>query len=260
MPKFLLFVFLVFMSGRLAAQKWEFGLGGGGAGYIGDLNINNPLKVSGPSVSGFIKDNFDGYLSAKVALTYGSISAADSTSSYAQFRERNLSFTTTLAEVSIIGEFNFMNYIPELGRSNYTPYLFLGFAVANYNPTTIYDGIKYELRPLETEGEKKPYSSTAFSIPYGLGIKYNFSGSFTLGAEIGYRSPNTNYLDDVSGNYVFTGHNTLTQVLSDPSGEKTGVFIGSPGTQRGDGITSDTYFFTQITISFTFISTKCYFQ
>jgi hypothetical protein len=260
MPKFVLFILLIFIAGGLKAQTWEVGAGIGGAGYMGDLNPNNPVKISGPSISGFVAHNFNGYLSAKLNLTFGTISAADSTSSNQQFRNRNLSFTTTLSEISAIAEFNFMNYIPQIGTNRFTPYVFLGFAAANYYPTTVYQGIQYGLRGKATEGEKA-YPQTVFSIPYGVGIKYNIMGSFTIGANIGYRNAYTDYLDDVSGTYPDKSKlGALDRALSDRSGEKTGVYIGSQGSQRGDGNPHDTYFFTQITLSFTFISEKCYFQ
>ncbi|HZY36521.1 MAG TPA: DUF6089 family protein [Mucilaginibacter sp.] len=260
MPKFVLFIALFLVSYNLKAQNWEFGGGVGAAGYMGDLNISDPIKPSGPSFGIFAKYNFNGYLAIRANYGYGIISAADSNSSNAQFRQRNLSFTTTLSEVSVMAEFNFMNYIPQVGKNRYTPYVYLGVAAVNYNPTTVYNGQKYDLRPLETEGQKKPYPNTAFGFPYGAGLKYNISGSVTLGFEIGYRTPNTDYLDDVGGYYAFAGHNTLQEQLSDRSGEKTGVYIGSPGTQRGDGNPRDTYFFSWFTISYTFISKKCYFQ
>jgi hypothetical protein len=260
MPKFVLIIFLVLLSYNLKAQTWEFGAGIGAAGYMGDLNISNPLKPSGPSFGIFAKRNFNGYLAIRANYSFGIISAADSNSSNPQFRQRNLSFTTTLNEVSVMAEFNFMRYIPSVTNSKYTPYFYLGAALVTYVPTTVYQGQKYDLRSLETEGQKKPYPTTAFSIPYGAGLKYNVSGVVTLGVEIGYRNPNTDYLDDVGGYYAFSGHNTLQQQLSDRSGEKTGVYIGSPGTQRGDLNPRDTYFITHFTISYTFISKKCYFQ
>jgi opacity protein-like surface antigen len=261
MPKFLLFVILIFVSFSIQAQTWEFGGAVGGAGYMGSLNINDPVKISGPSVSGFFQRNFDEYLSLKLQLSYGIISAADSNSSNAQFRQRNLSFTTPITEVSVLGEFNFMKYIPSVTNNRYTPYIFFGFAALNYSPSTIYEGKKYELRDLETEGEKKPYATTAFAFPYGAGIKYNIFSSLTLGGEIGYRNPNTNYLDDVSGYYAnMSNASPIAKALADRSGEKTGIYIGSPGTQRGDLESRDTYFFTQVTISYTFISQKCYFH
>jgi len=261
MPKFILFIFLILISYSLKAQTWELGAAFGGAGYMGDLNANNPVKVSGISVGGFVKRNFSGYLSAKLNYTYGRISAADSTSSDPQFRNRNLSFTTPLSEISLIAEFNFMHYIPEAGKNKFTPYIYAGVAGLNFWPGTIYNGRWYALDDFQTEGQKKPYSPYAFSIPYGAGIKYNIMGKWTLAADIGYRHPNTDYLDDVSGVYPDKSKLSFTgSVLSDRSGEKTGVYIGTPGSQRGDLNPRDTYFFTQITISYTFVTQKCYYH
>jgi opacity protein-like surface antigen len=261
MPKFIIFIILVFISCSLKAQTWEIGGGIGGAGYMGDLNLNNPVKISGPSISGFFKRNFNGYLSARLNATLGTISAADSNSNSQQFRNRNLSFTTPLREISLMGEFNFMSYIPDAGKNKFTPYIYLGLGVVNYEPTTIYNGKKYYLKDLETEGEQKQYPKIAFSIPYGAGVKYNIWNKFTLGAEIGYRNPNTDYLDDVSGNYADKSKSSaIAKALADRSGEKTGIYIGTPGTQRGDLSPHDTYFFTQITISYTFVTQRCYFQ
>ena len=45
---------------------------------------------------------------------------------------------------------------------------------------------------------------------------------------MGYRNTNTDYLDDVSGNYVNKGTTqTVSKALADRSGEKTGVYIGT---------------------------------
>jgi opacity protein-like surface antigen len=259
MPKFVLILFLLLFSYNLKAQTWEFGAGVGAAGYMGDLNMSDPIKPSGPSFGLFAKYNFNGFLALRANYSFGIIAAADSNSNSAQLRQRNLSFTTSLNEVSVMAEFNFLNYIPEVGRNRYTPYFYVGIAAVNYNPTTVFNGQKYDLRPLETEGQKKPYPTSAIAIPYGAGIKYNISGSVTLGFELGYRNPNTDYLDDVGGYYTFAGHSTLQQQLSDRSGEKNGVYVGSPNSQRGDLNPRDTYWFTWFTISYTFISKKCYF-
>ncbi|MGZ3925390.1 MAG: DUF6089 family protein, partial [Mucilaginibacter sp.] len=129
MPKFVIFLLLIFLSLNLQAQTWELGGFAGGSAYMGDLNPNNPVKVSGIALGAFAKRNFDGYWSAKLNYTFGQISAADNTSSSAQFRQRNLSFTTQLSELSVIGEFNFMKYIPEAGENKYTPFIYLGVGV-----------------------------------------------------------------------------------------------------------------------------------
>jgi hypothetical protein len=261
MPKFITFLLLLFLSFNLQAQTWEVGGSVGGSGYMGDLNPNNPLKISGIALGAFVQRNFDGYWSAKLDYTFGQIAAADNTSSNPQFRARNLSFSTTLNELAVIGEFNFFKYIPEAGQNRFTPYIFLGMGAVGYNPQANYQGKTYDLRPLMTEGESKPYPDFALTIPYGAGVKYNFSGKWNFAADIGYRNPYTDYLDDVSGNYPDRTKlsSPIAQALSDRSGELTGVDIGVPGTQRGDGRTKDTYMFVKISISFTFVSSKCYY-
>jgi opacity protein-like surface antigen len=261
MPKFAAIILLLFVSFSLRAQTWELGASVGAAGYMGDLNPTDPIKFSGAAFGGYVKRNFNGYLSAKLSYTYGKIGAADSTSSNEQFRERNLSFTSFVKELAVIGEFNFMNYIPDVSHNRYTPYVYLGVGVVGFNPQTMYQGHLYDLQPLATEGES-PYHKRVLTIPYGAGIKYNFTGQWTIMADLGYRQPNTDYLDDVSGVYPnpATLPNNLSRALSDRSGEKTGVYIGTPGSHRGDGRPHDTYMFLQFTLAFTFITQKCYFE
>lgn len=262
MPKFVIFLFLFFISFSLRAQKtWEIGGFVGASSYMGDLNPNNPVKVSGIALGAFVKRNFDGYWSAKLNYTFGQISGADSTSTNPQFRQRNLSFTTTLNELSLIGEFNFMKYVPEAGENRYTPFIYLGVGLVGYNPQANYQGQTYDLRPLTTEGQSKPYSKTAIAFPYGVGFKYNFSGKLNLILDLGYRNPSTDYLDDVSGNYPVRNKlpSDLSRALSDRSGENTDKYIGSPGTQRGDQRPRDTYMFIGFSISYTFVTSKCYY-
>jgi hypothetical protein len=231
MPKFAITILLIFIAFNLQAQTWELGGSLGGSGYMGDLNPNNPLKISGIAAGGYIQRNFNGYISAKINYTYGKIAGADSTSSNLQTRQRNLSFKTSLNEVSLIGEFNFLNYIPDVTNNRYTPFIYLGFGIAGYNPQAVYMGQTYDLRTLMTEGEGKPYSKTAYSIPYGAGVKYNIGGKWGLTFDIGYRQPDTDYLDDVSGNYPDPSKlsSNIARILSDRSGEKTGIYIGKPG-------------------------------
>jgi len=227
---------------------------------MGDLNANNPVKVSGGSFGGFLQRNFDGYWSAKVSFNHGNISGNDASSSDAQFRARNLSFSTPLDELALIGSFNFLNYIPEAGRNRFTPFIYAGAARTNYTPTATYEGQIYDLRSYETEGHS--YPTATYSIVYGVGVKYNIMGKFTISADFGYRNTNTDYLDDVSGKYLAPSQyiSPMSQILGDRSGENTGVYIGTPGSQRGDMNPHDTYFFTQVSISYTFVTQKCYFE
>jgi len=260
MPKFVAFILFLFISYHLQAQTWEVGGAVGGAGYIGDLNPNNPVKISGVSGGVFVARNFDGYLSARLNVAYGKISADDSKSSSEQFRDRNLSFNSPIKEASLIGQFNFMNYIPDAGRNKYTPYIYSGIGWATYSPHANYLGDSYSLRDLTTEGQTRPYKSGTLVVPYGVGIKYNFNGKWTAGADLGYRFTFTDYLDDVSGVYADPNllPNNTSRALADRSTE-VGKPLNAPGSQRGDFKGRDTYFFVGFTISFTFVTQRCYY-
>ncbi len=243
---------MVTLGDLARAQTWEVGGTIGGAGYIGDLNQSNPVKLSGLAGGAFVKRNFNGYFSAKIGYMYGMISGADSLSDNQQFYNRNLSFSTSLSEFSLMFEFNFIKYLPDVGESRFSPYIFTGITSTFYNPKATYKGVEYELRPLGTEGEA-PYSRSTFTIPYGAGIKTNFSGAWNFIIDLGYRNTFTPYLDDVSQAYPNKNQlsSSVARALSDRSGEKTGVYLGTPGTQRGNYRGNDTYMFLGFCLSYT---------
>jgi len=261
MPKYITALFILFISLNVQAQTWEVGGSVGMAGYIGDLNVNNPVKPSGGFAGLFVKRNFNRYLAAKLSYSFGQISGADSTSDYQQFRDRNLSFTTPLKELSLVAEFNFMSYIPDAGKNLYTPYIYAGGGLTSFAPRAMLDGSQIGLRQLRTEGQASPYAKYAIVIPFGAGIKYNISGKWTLAADLGYRYTNTDYLDDVSGVYVPASAlpNATAIKLADRSGERNNNYIGTPGTQRGDYRPRDFYMFVGFTISYTFVTQQCYY-
>ena len=255
----IILLLLLAFTQKLSAQTWEIGGTVGEAGYIGDMNPNNPLKFTNAAGGVFVKRNFNNYLSVKLSYMYGTISGADSLSQNQQLYNRNLSFTTSLSEISLIGEFNFMNYIPEIGTNKFTPFIFAGIGTTGFNPKASYKGVDYELRPLTTEGQASPYSNRTWAIPYGAGIKVNFTGKWNFIVDLGYRNTNTGYLDDVYGAYANKNllPSAVSQALSDRSGERTGENIGSAGSQRGN-YSHDMYMFLGFTISYTFVTQNCY--
>jgi hypothetical protein len=257
----MLFLLCIITAVHVKAQKWEFGVQAGAAGYQGDLNQRNLLQVSGSMAGLLLRYNINGYLSLKASASKAQIEGADSTSKYVQQRSRNLSFYTPLTEFALVGEFNFFEYLPGNGYHGFTPFIYAGIANVSYNPQATYKNQTYDLQPLNTEGKGALYNKSALAIPFGAGVKYNVFGKLSLTADIGYRSAYTDYLDDVSGNYAdrqsFT--NPVSLALSDRSGERTGVYTGAAGTQRGDGRKRDTYMFFSIGVSYTFISKNCYY-
>ena len=253
----LLFLSLSHIGKAQSFATWEIGVSAGGAGYIGDLNQNSPVQISGVNAGVFVKRNFSSYLGLRLNYNYGQIQANDADSGNEQFRERNLSFKTGLNEGSAIFDFNFFDYKINGGNRRFTPYLFAGVGFINFKPEIKYQGTKYRLDRLATEGQDNVYRNTVLTIPYGGGIRYNYKDTWSIFSEIGYRTAFTDYLDDVSGVYpvnpVYVGNNPGINI-SDPSLHQTGI----TGTQRGDFRKRDTYLFVSVGISFTFVSSKCY--
>ncbi|WP_431294289.1 DUF6089 family protein [Pedobacter sp. P26] len=264
--KQLLIIFFLIFSGQFVrAQRavigepsWELGVMAGGAGYMGDLNQNNPLYISGLSGGIYAKRNFNQYLGVRLNYTYGQVKADDSYSGNEQLRERNLRFKTSLSEFSALVDFNFFNFNLGGGTRQFTPYLFTGVGLLVFKPTVKVNGERYRLDRLATEGQENGYKNAVLTIPYGLGLRYNYKDTWSIFTELGYRTPSTDYIDDVSGRYpvnqVIVGNGQNQVNLSDPSRYK----IGQPGTQRGDFRKRDTYLFVSVGISFTFVSSKCY--
>ncbi|MEJ7691922.1 DUF6089 family protein [Daejeonella sp.] len=241
------------------SQTWEAGVSAGAAGYMGDLNPVKPYTFTDPVFGGQIKRNFNGHWSAKVGFMSCTIQGDDAKSSNGYQIDRNLQFRTALSELSLQAELNLFNYLPGglpgFGSRRFSPYLFTGVGALAFNPVADYNGSEVELHPLQTEGVD--YKKQALSAIYGAGVKYNLSGNWNIIGELGYRTAFTDYLDDVSARYPDFAANPpaspTTPALSDRSLSQS----GSPGVQRGDFRPRDTYMFTAISLTYTFVSIKC---
>jgi opacity protein-like surface antigen len=250
--KIILSALLLFLLASFGyAQRAELGVKAGGAGYMGDLNQNNPIKISGISYGAFAKINLDPYWALGLHFNHGKITAADSLSTNAQFRDRNLNFNTTINEVALRTDFTFFDLYSPGSKRRFSPYIFTGIGGFIFEPKGTFDGSESNLRLIKTEGQETIYKNYALSVQYGAGAKFKYSDNLTLFSEIGYRTAFTDYLDDVSGVYPATSVSIYTNPSSNPA-------VGVPGTQRGDFRKRDTYMFVSIGISYTFVSQKCF--
>ena len=244
------------------SQTWEVGVSAGASGYMGDFSPVEPYNFTDLAFGALVKRNFNGYWSAKMGFVSGKIQGNDAKSSNAYQRDRNLSFRSDIKELSLQAEFNLFNYLPGLlpgfGAKRFSPYLFTGVSAVTFNPVTDYQGNEIELQPLQTEAVD--YKKYAISVPYGAGVKYNLTGNWNIIGEIGYRTAFTDYMDDLSGRYPdFTVNPPVDAVLSPALSDRSLSQSGSrnPGLQRGDFRNKDTYMFTLISLTYTFVSTKC---
>ncbi len=245
------------------SQTWEVGGFAGGSGYLGDLNPVGVYKFTDLAFGGQVKRNFNGYWSLKLSALHGTMRANDAHSQDPQQRLRNLSFFSPLNEVSLQVEYNFFRYIPSISPKRYTPYLFAGVGRLKFNPKTHYEGNVYQLALYSTED--LPYKTSAMAVPYGVGMKFNFAGKWSLISELGYRTAFSDYLDDVSGRYPSPSFFPISSTINDPAiqnikealSDRSVGQIATPGSQRGDFRKRDSYMFTGVTLTYTFISQKC---
>lgn len=238
-------------------SRSELLLVGGGTTYIGDLNDQSAFGEVNPAGSIGIRTHIDNRWAVRGALSYGSLSAMHDC-----IEQRNLSFRSRLIGASLTAEFTFRPFGPGSTESLWTPYIFGGVALFHFNPMALhteYDGSEtwVALQPLCTEGqgtmaypERRPYSLTQMSIPFGVGVRVRLNKHFSFAAEYGFRKTWTDYLDDVSTTYVGADlleaevvDGALAAQMADRSEVPNAV-----GIKRGDDSLDDWYSYFNIAI------------
>ena len=257
------------------AQFWEIGVMLGGANYAGDLSQGPvTLKETHPAVGALIRANIRRTFTLKGNIYFGRISGDDGNGDQAIRKYRNLDFRSNVLEIGINGEVNFSGF--EAGNRKYksSPYGFLGIAIfkfdpQGYLPTT---GEWVRLQPLGTEGQgttryndRRKYSLTQVSIPFGVGQKFNLTDNWNVGFEFGWRKTFTDYLDDVSStypeyDYLYSNSGALAAQMSNKTNlSGSGVRKDwGPHDRRGNSTNLDWYLFGGITITYTILKRSCY--
>jgi len=249
---FLLFIINCLSITFLASQKSELGAFVGTSYYIGELT--NSYFANPKSAAGIIyRYNLNPRWAIKCSALFGSFEASDKETN--SNNARNLSFRSPITELSTQIEFNFLNLYIDAEKNRFTPYIFGGLSLFSFNPQTKYDNHWYDLQPIGTEGQgledfDDKYSLTSISIPFGLGVKFNFFRRFSTGLEWGWRKTFTDYLDDVSTKYVNPDILTYNRpeiiaFLADRSTEPH-----QPGTARGVANNKDWYGFAGFWLTF----------
>lgn len=247
-----------------------------GKKFIKDLNMGKTTVAGSLYLNATYKYQFG----LRAEATFGKIQADDKvlekvkTTTFGRY-ERNLSFRSKITEFSLIAEahplFIFRSYDDEYDREppRISPYLLGGVGFFSFKPQAKSTAGQWvDLQPLSTEGQgflehpdRKPYKLNQLNIPLGLGVKYELSSNFNIRGEFIYRKLNTDYLDDVSTQYVdpalyanyFTGtklNNAL--LLNDRKYELPGSTVTLPGDQRGNPSNNDAYFTFNIKIGYVF--------
>lgn len=172
------------------------------------------------------------------SFMYGRLKGNDDTSVFGEGDDswrymRNVHFRNNIKELSAVMVWDLKAHTRTfITRPDLVPYLFAGVAVLHHNPRAQvpeFDRVHFDinnpheigindplykdgkgenvsreewvaLRPLQTEGKK--YSNFAFAIPVGAGVRYKINRYWDLSFELSYRQTFTDYLDDVSKDFL----------------------------------------------------------
>ncbi len=218
------------------------GISLGTLNYYGDLapksgRLSTDLSFTRPAIGLLFSHRFGPRYQLNAAFTYGTLrgsdaESADKSDTDASFRyNRNLSFRNRIKELSVVASMDlFENMSTYISRATWTPYAFAGLALFHHNPqaqvpkfhvdgTTPFAnaGEWVNLRDLGTEGQYadldksdenygiKPYKLIQIAIPFGVGARFRLNQLMDFSVELGFRYLFTDYLDDVSKNYVDLG-------------------------------------------------------
>ncbi len=246
----LIFIYLPIESN---AQKKKFrypyaavGVFAGSTHYQGDLddngfdwwnvfvagannNVGSPFKLLRPGFGVNFYYRFHPHMFADLRFHQGWIGADDKNETDPFRIRRNLNFSSHLTEFAATLGYEFYgNQRRFVFRKPFTPYVFAGVAVFNFNPKAMPEdawfdinedvtqtlaklgvkkGEKRALHPMGTEGQylndpddryPEPYSLTQISIPIGVGFRWALNKRMDLHFRVGLRKTFTDYLDDVS--------------------------------------------------------------
>lgn len=238
-------------------QDMEAGLLVGASNYSGDLSADYlTLSETKPSAGLLFRYYFSPKINFKASISYARVAGDDKNHDDDGFRrKRNLSFKSNIFEASVQGEYNILPFISNTKNHNWSPYVFGGVALYRFNPKADINGSTVDLADFETEGED--YSLTQLAIPFGVGVKYSIGDRWNIGFEVGWRKLFTDYLDDVSEQYIQLDGEAAEIADRSDELEEFDQPQFPPGRDRGNSDSDDWYGIAGFTITKTFRSHQC---
>ena len=278
--------------------------------YYGDLaprpqRVSTDISFTRPAIGVSFTHRFGPRYTLQSQFMYGTLRGSDQDSADPSGENsgsrylRNVSFRNNIKELSVVGIFDlFENQSTYISRVKWTPYALVGIAGIHHNPKAkapatdlngnpLAEAGKWvDLRPLGTEGQNatllptdanfgiKMYSNFQVVIPFGLGVRFRINEVMDVWADLSFRYTFTDYLDDVSQNYVdlgVFGSNELARSMSYRTNEITGMpsnpqtYIGRdgntysvqagygsefPGNVRGSKSDRDIYMVTSVRLTY----------
>lgn len=176
------------------AQHYDIGLFVGTSYYLGELNpgehfTNKPQPVGGV----FVRKNLNKRYALRFSGNYGKLSATDALNNSALSNFRNIRFSGSITEIGGQLELNFLPYqINNATTSRFSPFVFIGMAgfLSNAETTNVAD-----------DSFSSNSTTIAVSIPFGVGMKFNFVRNIGMSLEWNMRKTFTDRIDGLAETY-----------------------------------------------------------
>jgi hypothetical protein len=222
-------VVMLFFALDSHSQTYEIGPYVGGANYIGDIGPTNYVNPNTLVIGGVFKWNRSTRHAFRLSVLHAKVQSDDADSDVGYRKQRGLSFENSITEVSLGIEYTFWEYDLHTYRPQFSPYLYTGITVFNYNSLTW----ERNADGTPTRVVSSDDGNWNFSLPFIIGVKGSISDHFVLALEAG---PRYTFGDNLDG-----------------------------GAQRGanaeGGIhpnTNDWYVFAGLTLTYTFGRKPCF--
>ena len=190
---------------------------GEGKAFLKDLNLPTVKLSKGLFVNYYPVEWFGFRLSVNHSKVEGYDSIIKNKGGDEAFRSlRNLQFRSPITEAYAAIEVYPTVFLEQFSglSGKLRPYGVIGVGLFHFNPKGEYiapNGNRtwVDLQPLRLEGQgmieypdRQPYKLTQMHVPMGFGAKYYFGGNKYVGMEVLHRTTFTDYIDDVSTNYI----------------------------------------------------------
>jgi hypothetical protein len=184
-----LLLFLPFLA--FSQRKSDIGIFAGTSYYMGDLNPSKQFYKPGYAIGPIYRYNFEPRNSIRISAIYHNLRGSSTGYGDPYIESLNTSFDATFIDAAANYEINFIPYKTANRKLNQSLYLSAGI------------GYHFVLT------SSVPTAKSHFTIPFGMGYKFNVTKKLSAGAEVSVRKTFTDTGIDGVTNIASELNNTL---------------------------------------------------
>lgn len=174
---FLIFLIFANSSEVFSQRRSDLGLFAGISWYQGDIN-STPFYSPGLAIGPIYRYNFHPRTSVRLSAIFNQLSANDLHFHNQIQQLRAASFNSNGVDFAGVWEFNFLPYKTAFKKTKYSPYVMAGLGYHLIFSSDV-------------------YSENHFTIPFGLGFKFNVTKKLSAGIENSFRKTYYDKLDGI---------------------------------------------------------------